>query len=96
MAKAAEQEEPKTDLLDGEGKGVGPQKKNPTIEKAARKYVETRNERMALTKKETDARAVLMNAMHEADVERYRYDNQEIKLEEKEKISVRTIDEDEE
>lgn len=78
-----------------EGEGVAP-KKIPAVEKAASKYVGIRDERMALTKKEVDARAVLINAMHEANVAIYRFDDLEVKLKAgEEKVKVRTVDEDE-
>lgn len=85
-------EEPKTDLLEGEPKGVGPQEKNPAIEKAARAYKKVRDERMELTKKEVSAKAVLLSVMDDQGVEKYRFDDQEVVFTEKKNVKVRTID----
>jgi hypothetical protein len=78
-----------------EGEGVT-QRKIPAIEKAARKYVEVRDERMALTKKEVDARAVLANAMHENECTIYRFGDMVVEIKPgNEKIKVKTVDEEE-
>ena len=80
------------DLPAIEGEGVA-QKKVPSIEKAADKYVEIRDKRMDLTEKEIDSRAVLIAAMHEAGVTTYVYDDYKITLAPgKEKVKVRTVD----
>lgn len=83
--------EPKTDLLEGEGKGVGPQENNPAVEKAARAYKKVRDERMELTKQEVVAKAVLLETMKDQDVKLYRFDDQEVKFTAKENVKVRTI-----
>lgn len=85
---------PEQSEIDIKGKGVA-QEKNPAIERAAKKYVDVRDERMALTKKEVDARAVLSNAMHEAGVQVYRFNDLEVTLKPgTEKIKVKQVDED--
>lgn len=86
---------PKNQDLPGvEGEGVS-QKKIPAIEKAASKYVSVRDERMALTKKEVDARAVLINAMKENNTVLYRYDDMEVVLKPgDEKVKVRSVEDD--
>lgn len=96
-----QEHEPKTDLLEGEPKGVGPQEKNPRIEKAAKAYVKVRNERMVLTEKETNAKAVLSHEMHEAQVTRYVYTEDDKEMEVicepgKEKLKVNQVGDDDE
>jgi hypothetical protein len=93
--------EPKSDLLEGAGPGVGPQEKNPAVEKAAKEYVKVRNARMALTKQEVLAKTVLLKTVLDAGLKTYRYEEkgeddevieQEIKVQQgKANVRVRTV-----
>jgi hypothetical protein len=63
------------------------------IDKAAAAYIEIRDERMALTEKEVDARAVLAAKMHEHGLTSYRYDDYLVQLETgDEKVKVKKVD----
>lgn len=44
---------------------------HPEVSKAAKAYVAVRDERMALTKRETEAKAALLEACRAADVDHY-------------------------
>lgn len=65
----------------------------PEIERAALDYVEKRDERMRLLAEEVDAREILMKAMKAHKKKNYKFDGFEvnIKAEEVEKITVRTV-----
>lgn len=78
------------DLPAIEGEGVAP-KKIPAVEKAADKYVEIRDKRMAMTEQEVTARAGLIEMMHEHKLTVYTYDDYKITMEPREKIKVRTV-----
>lgn len=69
-----QEHEPKTDLLEGAGPGVGPQEKNPAVEKAAGEYVVARNARMELTKKEKLAKNILLKTVMDAGLTTYKYE----------------------
>jgi len=85
----------KTDLLEDEGPGVGPQKKIPAIEKAAEKYRDIRDQRMELTKQEVESKAVLANIMQEHSLTQYTYNATKIICEPgKLKVKVKAIDAD--
>jgi len=72
--------------------GVAPQ--IPSIEAAALRYVEVRDERMSLTEKEVEAHEVLLAAMKQAHVEHYRtMEGLECTLSTKEKVKVSRKDE---
>lgn len=80
------------DLPGIEGEGVA-QKKIPAVTKAANRYVEVRDQRMALTDKEVDAKAVLLNAMHENGLTIYRFDDYIVQIKEgKENVKVKSAD----
>jgi hypothetical protein len=67
----------------------------PAIEKAAARYVEIRDERMDLTKKEIEAQATLLKAMRDAKKRQYRCDTIEAEVEvviESEKAKVRRVE----
>ena len=84
---------PKIDDLPGiEGEGVA-QKKIPAVTKAANRYVEVRDQRMSLTEKEVDAKAVLLNAMHENGLTIYRFDDYIVHIKAgKENVKVKSTD----
>ena len=80
------------DLPGVEGEGVA-QKKIPAVTKAANRYVEVRDARKALTDKEVDAKAVLLNAMHEHGLTIYRFDDYIVELKNgKENVKVKSAD----
>jgi hypothetical protein len=80
------------DLPGVEGEGVA-QKKIPAVTKAANKYVEIRDRRMELTEQEVDAKAVLLNAMHENNLTIYRFDDYVVTMKPgKENVKVKTAD----
>ena len=60
------------------------------VENAADDYVDVRDKRMALTTKEVERRAILIQAMQDAGVTSYRYDDRVITLESKSKVKVKT------
>lgn len=55
--------------------GMDRSKKVKAVETAAQAYVKIRDERMALTKKEVEAKAVLTDAMEKNNLEVYRFDD---------------------
>jgi hypothetical protein len=80
--------------------GTERNERNPAIESAAADYVEVRDERMALTKKEVAAREVLRAAMKQAGITIYECDGEDFTVElipaqeEKVKVTRREADED--
>ena len=56
---------------------------------AADEYVAVRDERMDLTKKETEASSTLLRLMHEHKLESYVHDGLTIEIEQLEKVKVR-------
>ncbi len=67
---------------------------NKDIEKAAAVYVEFRDERMALTKKEVESQAKLLGLMKAAGLMIYRCDTEDLEVEivpEAEKAKVRRV-----
>ena len=50
----------------------------PAIEQLASEYVEIRDERVALTQKENEAKARLLAAMHDHNVMDYKYDDYQV------------------
>lgn len=73
-----------------EGEGVATPRV-PAVEKAADRYVEVRNKRMALTEQEVTARAGLIEMMRENKLTVYTYDDYRISMESKEKVKVKTV-----
>lgn len=69
------------------------------VDEAGATYATVLEERMALTKQETEARATLIGRMEEFNVQVYRFDAgdhaYEVKLTEEKKIKLRRIKEDE-
>jgi hypothetical protein len=59
------------------------------IERAAEEFVEVRNERMGLTKKEKEARLVVEALMREHELDSYEFDGQIINIEKTAKAVVR-------
>ena len=83
---------PKQEEMPIEGEGVS-KPKIKAIDRAADKYVEIRDERMALTDKEIDAKAVLLNAMHEHGLTEYQYGDMKVVVKPgKENVKVKTVD----
>src|SRR5579863_9372111 len=81
------------DMLEDAGPGVAPQKTCKPVEKAASKYVDIRDARMALTEQEVDAKAVLMKAMHENNLTRYKFDGYLVEIKPgEEKVKVKSVD----
>ncbi len=71
--------------------------KIPALHKAAERYVVIRDDRMALTEKETAAKAEVIDLMHEHKKKTYICDGIEITLKfSEETVKVRKVDEDEE
>ena len=74
--------------------GIAPQTDIPAVEDAAAAYVEIRNERMELTKREKELKVALLVVCTEHNVERYTYvgeDEEEmvVKVKTKQKVTVR-------
>jgi UDP-N-acetylmuramyl pentapeptide synthase len=83
---------PRTEDIPGiEGEGVS-QKKIPAVTKAATRYLEVRDQRMALTEKEVDAKAVLLNAMEENGLTIYRFDDHCVEVTSKKNVKVKSAD----
>lgn len=78
------------DALEDAGPGVGKQK-IPQVEKAAVEYKTIRDKRMAMTKKETAAKAVLMAAMKDHKVAKYYFEDQEVEYSSTENVKIATI-----
>ncbi len=80
------------DLPGVEGEGVS-RKKVKAVEIAADNYCDIRDKRMAMTEKEVDAKAVLIDKMKQHGLTVYVYDDHRVEiLPGKEKIKVRTVD----
>lgn len=74
----------------GEGVEV---KRIRSINNAADKYVDVRDQRMALTEQEVEARTNLLNLMKEHKLEMYSYDGHVVKIETgKDKVKVQSVD----
>lgn len=85
----------KQEELPIEGEGVS-KPKIKAIDKAADKYVEVRDARMEMTEKEIAAKAVLLNAMHEAGLTEYQYGDMKVIVKPgKENVKVKNVDFDE-
>jgi hypothetical protein len=54
---------------------------HPDIEEAAAKYVEARDERMSLTKREVETKAVLLATMKAHKLDKYRCDSEDLEVE---------------
>lgn len=68
---------------------------HPDIEEAATKYVEVRDERMELTKREVKAQAALLAAMKHHKLTKYRCDGEELDVEivaKDEKVKVKRVE----
>lgn len=67
----------------------------PEIEAAAAEYVEARDERQSLTKREIEKKAILMHFMKEHGLSVYDYDNLRVTIDATEnvKVNVRKADE---
>ena len=63
--------------------------KNDKVHKAAMFYADVRDDRMALTKQEVDAMAVLVDAMEAADLRAYAYGDVSVEMTTKNKVKVR-------
>lgn len=88
----------------GKGKGKAKQQRLPTMEDKVDKdltrlveaYVEARDERMALTKKEVDSKNLLALKMREKNLTTYRDDHFVVTIDSVEKLKVRKDGDDEE
>lgn len=68
---------------------------HPDIEEAAQKYVEVRDERMELTKREVKAQAALLAAMKAHKLTKYRVDAEDLDVEivaKDEKVKVKRVE----
>lgn len=79
-----------------QGEGFDPPESVPAIETAAGHYVECRDERMEMTKKEVASRSMLIAIMREHKRTSYLYDGYVISLSQEDKVKVKKSQEAEE